>query len=438
MLHNDEAKRGEAISRRKLLASLGAAGLAAAAGAVLPGTVQAATTTVNSLYYNVKDYGAAGNDRISSDDTAAIQAAIDAAAKARGGTVFFPPGQYTINSTILLKSNVRLLGAGAEAASIKLSYNAGAIAMLYGVDDISNLSVECLTLEGTGAASGTNNYMTLERGVTLQNVKNARVAGCVFKTIVNGIYLNNSTGVTVADCSFRMVVGAGGTYEGFGILCQSGGSHLIQGNRFMGIGQSCIQLASGCSQTVVAGNFIESPQSTPIVLTSTESICANNVIKDNVIAGAADSSASYGILLSAYCYGTSITGNVVTGIAKAGIRLEGAPSVEKERPNGNRVNGNAIRKTAVGISVFNAEDNAITDNDIRNVDDGIVLDASESGPGGFSRKNFVVGNGLFQCAKSAVKLMSPRCEGCGVFGNFGGSNGENLTDKGTGTVTAGF
>jgi polygalacturonase len=46
---------------------------------------------------NVKDFGARGNG--STDDTAAIQAAITAAHNS-GGIVFFPPGNYRVTSTV--------------------------------------------------------------------------------------------------------------------------------------------------------------------------------------------------------------------------------------------------------------------------------------------------------------------------------------------------
>ncbi len=55
--------------------------------------------------FNVKDYGAVGND--STDDTTNLQAAIDAWTDADIGTLYFPPGRYRTTSelTITLKKN---------------------------------------------------------------------------------------------------------------------------------------------------------------------------------------------------------------------------------------------------------------------------------------------------------------------------------------------
>jgi polygalacturonase len=80
----------------------------------LPMAAMAATT---SNGFNIKEYGAAGDG--ASPDTKAIQSAIDACAKAGGGTVFFPAGTY-LSGTIVLKSHVTLhLNAGAVLAGSK-------------------------------------------------------------------------------------------------------------------------------------------------------------------------------------------------------------------------------------------------------------------------------------------------------------------------------
>ncbi|HEY4147378.1 MAG TPA: glycosyl hydrolase family 28-related protein [Chitinophagaceae bacterium] len=56
-------------------------------------------------FYNVKNYGAKGDS--ATIDSDAINAAIAAAAKSGGGTVYFPPGKY-LSYTIRLQSNISL------------------------------------------------------------------------------------------------------------------------------------------------------------------------------------------------------------------------------------------------------------------------------------------------------------------------------------------
>jgi len=55
--------------------------------------------------FNVRHFGAAGNGK--ARDTQAIQKTIDVCHAARGGTVYFPAGEY-LTGTIVLKSNVTL------------------------------------------------------------------------------------------------------------------------------------------------------------------------------------------------------------------------------------------------------------------------------------------------------------------------------------------
>ena len=55
--------------------------------------------------FDVRAFGAAGDGK--AKDTAAIQKAIDACNDARGGIVYFPPGEY-LTGTLVLKSNVTL------------------------------------------------------------------------------------------------------------------------------------------------------------------------------------------------------------------------------------------------------------------------------------------------------------------------------------------
>lgn len=63
-------------------------------------------------WISVKDFGVVADG---TDQTTKIQAAIDAAAAAGGGVIYFPPGTYTISSSINLKSNVVLDGGNRKA-----------------------------------------------------------------------------------------------------------------------------------------------------------------------------------------------------------------------------------------------------------------------------------------------------------------------------------
>ncbi len=88
-----------------------------------PSGTGAVQTTVQSKLrqtVSVKDFGA-GGDGVS-DDTAAIQAAIDAVSVAGGGKLFFPRGNYLMGDNILLKSNVELIGETGSQISRNADY----------------------------------------------------------------------------------------------------------------------------------------------------------------------------------------------------------------------------------------------------------------------------------------------------------------------------
>ncbi len=66
--------------------------------------------------FNVKDYGAVGD--VTTNDTGAIIAALEAAYKNGGGTVYFPRGQYRVISTLAIPRNVTIEGESQDNTMI--------------------------------------------------------------------------------------------------------------------------------------------------------------------------------------------------------------------------------------------------------------------------------------------------------------------------------
>jgi parallel beta-helix repeat protein len=143
------------------------------------------TRMIDGDAVSVTDFGATGNG--TTDDTAAIQAAIDAVNTAGGGTVFFPKGNYKTDSQITLVSNLTILAE--TGAIIKPSDTVPAYAC-YGTG-LDNISVEGLTIEGTGTAysSGTQGRFQLDSStnITIRNCtfKKSRNTGMVFDAVSN-------------------------------------------------------------------------------------------------------------------------------------------------------------------------------------------------------------------------------------------------------------
>jgi len=124
------------------------------AAALAPGSVKAepspsgcASAPTSALLVDVRDKGAKGDGN--SDDTAAIQAAVDVVA-GTGGTVLVPGGTYLVDAVgkdrIRLKSDMTLrLARGAVIKAMPTSSKKYAVLSISGA---SNVSVVGGTLEG--------------------------------------------------------------------------------------------------------------------------------------------------------------------------------------------------------------------------------------------------------------------------------------------------
>lgn len=109
------------------------------------------------MVYNIRNFGAIGDGV--ANDTAAIQAAIDAAHAAGGGEVYIPAGTYAVTGTgqasdgaILLYDNVTVYGDGMGASTVKVKDGwsgdiTGIFRTPYGVEN-HDITVRDLTLDG--------------------------------------------------------------------------------------------------------------------------------------------------------------------------------------------------------------------------------------------------------------------------------------------------
>lgn len=109
---------------------------------------------INEPFFNVKNEEFAGGAKGdgSTDDTAAITAAINAAHSAGGGTVLFPEGTYlTGNQTLYAK--VHLRGIGIDATTIKLKNGANA-----DIFSAQTGSINLSAADGAGSAGSLYNF----------------------------------------------------------------------------------------------------------------------------------------------------------------------------------------------------------------------------------------------------------------------------------------
>ncbi|CAG7614658.1 NosD domain-containing protein [Paenibacillus allorhizosphaerae] len=110
MKSNDEQLADNRMTRRSMLASIGLAGTAMVAGASvwnsLAAETKAAGGTATVPIYNVKDYGAVGDG--TTNDTAAIQSALNDAQTASFSHVVIPRGTYKTTAALRIFGNTRL------------------------------------------------------------------------------------------------------------------------------------------------------------------------------------------------------------------------------------------------------------------------------------------------------------------------------------------
>lgn len=172
----------------------------------LGGTASAPAVLSLPRVYNVMDaaYGALGDG--TTDDTTAIQNAINAAYTAGGGEVFLAANRTFIVTPLQVKTNVILRGAGrGTILKLKSSYNTSD--NIVKSESWTNVSVRDLTIDGnaSGQASGTN------YGLYFGSTTNSLIFNVFVKNTTGvGIHTYNCTGVKVLSSD-----STGNAYHGF-------------------------------------------------------------------------------------------------------------------------------------------------------------------------------------------------------------------------------
>ncbi|GEM_PF-2883039 len=220
-------------------------GTAASSTTVAVATAASGAPTYAQTILNVRQYGAVGDGK--TDDTAAIQAAIDAV-PASGGTVMFPPGTYIVAPKktvgIVVKSNLRLAGAGA-ASVLKIKDHLGDWQRLLSPRTLEG-SVENFTVEDLAFDSNIlNNPESLinekknqsyQTFVHITSGKNLTVRRCRFAPY-SGVWAVSFDGQTIDTCAvtdsyFQFVMrDANPDYDNSAVYIE-GKNYVFSGNTF--------------------------------------------------------------------------------------------------------------------------------------------------------------------------------------------------------------
>ena len=169
-------KNNKTVSRRKWLEQMSLPPIAATLGSTILGTSGAAAgqpwsvafaeKTLGASVYNVRDFGAKGDG--STLDTAAVQAAIDAGNRDKGGTVLVPAGDFVVG-TLELKTNVtlHLAAQGRLLGSSNIEHYKAGNGIPPGNGNvvlISAANAENITIEGPGTIDGNGSKFFTGKG----------------------------------------------------------------------------------------------------------------------------------------------------------------------------------------------------------------------------------------------------------------------------------
>lgn len=197
-------------------------------------------------------YGAKGDG--STDDSAAIQAAINAAAAAGGGRVFFPSGTYRIGTFVRLKTNVSLVGSNRTTTILKAraGLTIGVLVATSG-DAVTDASIEDLTVDGDYSASALAiNGIQVTTGTRVKvhrsAVRDVGGNGIIFQT--------NSAECEVVNCDIR-TTGRANAQTGFGVLFSAASRCTVSGSQFYNCNGMTVGGNTNALDCIVIGNYME-------------------------------------------------------------------------------------------------------------------------------------------------------------------------------------
>lgn len=148
---------------------------------------------------NIKDYGAVGDG--STDDTLAIQAALNAASSSRAG-VLIPEGTYIVDPSvsISLYEGSYLTGVGIGSV-IKIKNNSNVLNNLIKAENVNRVTLKDFDIDGNRDNQSSSDSVACHYGIYLAHSNHSRIEGVtVHHTTGVGIHVYNSDKTIVTNC----------------------------------------------------------------------------------------------------------------------------------------------------------------------------------------------------------------------------------------------
>jgi hypothetical protein len=345
-------------------AAEGTTAAAHAAGVSVAHVLTAESLLTAHTTFDVRAFGAVG-DRVA-DDTAALQAAIDAASAGIGGEVLLPTGDYLITSGLSVTgAGVTIRGTGRTSA--KIHTTSRTIDMLTVSADHFRMTGVSLNRAGLAATAGSGLYLASGSYASIDNCTIAGDAGVSFYDNVRtldahgwtffnctisdpvryGIYVRNTAAPDTGDSTILGCILDSSVASAAAIRIESsGGIRMVDTKVSHHAYAIDLQVADGVTTSVlvVNGNSMESQTTAAvrlgrlgttgvyggIVITGNEFLCTNGgdgivvaegvynfIVSGNTMFGA---SGHYGVDVQAAANMGAINGNILLSFG-TGIRL---------------------------------------------------------------------------------------------------------------------
>ena len=175
------------LSTLSLIAGLAALSLQALA-VEAPRAIQPELPKIPARTFNVRDHGAKGDD--AADDTAALQATIDAARDAGGGIVEIPAGTYLCGPLHLTSQLNLYLASGATLRMLPLDKYPGGTQR--GADFLSGSGLHDVALSGSGTIDGQGGpWWPFAKNPGARRPRMLALGSCE-RILIEGVTLKNS------------------------------------------------------------------------------------------------------------------------------------------------------------------------------------------------------------------------------------------------------
>ena len=307
----------------------------------------------------VTDYGAKANGR--TDDTKAIQRAINHAAKYDNSTVYFPKGTYLISrispqiyGCLEVPSNITLEGALNHESVLKMEdYQLPGTRMVL-VREESNVVFRSISFDGSAFYKEGNivkrsqdDYYKVKKGKK-------------WNEQLHSIFIKSSHNVIVEDCHFANSKGDGVYITGVYSNENQASKIVIRNNVFHSADRNGISLGHGFNDVVVDSNIFYGDNihtamvdSEPIFETGESYVCSNLKITNNKFLCGKSSKKRVDVAGSIVNRNILIENNIFENVELHLVNTENATVINNEftRESGSNINSIRVRYYNVNLNI---------------------------------------------------------------------------------------